>query len=249
MATEANVFDRLSRLYAEGVIYHGQPTESLRAALAHASRGWSTVTPDYGRSPWGARSNEPVDEMVPVAQTIVYGVAVPWEKIKAWGETVYLRVLDLAAGIRGPGSPYCVVVEDLGDFLAACQRERVSCRALTVGGDSRNWYDEVETYRRLAHPGQCDDPAARAVAACWAGRYAHHRGIEIAEPYCAYWLAEFAALTVPRRLLRSVLVAWLAVRDWPAALAIAWQSRDFRECAERCRMAAELIGRRSDRAY
>lgn len=234
MASEANVYDRIMRLVERGRIYYGQPTEALRALLTSESAGWTTIY-DGERFAWGGRANEDIDTMTVTAQQIVYGLPVSYEELSGWPAHVRRRVEGLWQHVRGAGSPYCVHPPDLAGFLIDCERENQTPRAVSIGGDSCNWWEEVHTWREL---GPCADRAAKAIAWCWLGRYAHHHS----QPYPGY--PDFSGLAASKarpHQLKPLLVAWLTLGDWEAATAVQRQHRTLKAVEEFARLAQALV--------
>lgn len=235
MASEANVYDRIERLVERGRVYYGQPTDSLRAVLASESAGWYSVV-DGERYAWGERANEDIETMTVTAQQIVYGLPVSYEELASWPAHIRRRVEGLWQHVRGGGSPYYVHPPELAGFLIDCERENQTPAAVSIGGDSRNWCEEVHTWREL---GPCADRAAKAIAWCWLGRYAHHQGRTLCFAYDDY--ASLAALKVAPHQLKPLLVAWLTLGDWGAATAVQRQHRSLKAIEDFARLAQALV--------
>lgn len=118
MSTIANVATRIERL---STIYFGQPTAALRAALAAACRHWVVHHP-YGIYQFGDSSNEDLDSLQSVAQTILYGMNVTSEE-RLIADEYWGNVEMLHGRQRGGQSPYALAPAEIIRFARQARRE------------------------------------------------------------------------------------------------------------------------------
>lgn len=115
MATMENLIRRLEPLIESGRIYFGQSTENLGAVLEAESASWKGGS--RGERPWGEGPNEDLEVMGAAAQSLVYGVSWPWERIEDFRRrggslSLLADVMDLSRS-----SPYWSNVDAVAEWL------------------------------------------------------------------------------------------------------------------------------------